>query len=68
LVSENVKNFNILSYEFSMPVIFAKGKFQALAIPAYVLPQNLVTVPGRPDLSERGKNMFYVTLGAKIVL
>lgn len=68
LVSESVKNFNILSYEFSMPIIFTKGKFQALAIPAYVIPQNLITVPGRPDLSERGKNMFYVTVGAKIVL
>lgn len=67
LVSEDVKSFNILSYEFSMPLIFAKGKFQAMAIPAYVLPQNLITVPGRPDLSERGKNMFYVTVGAKIV-
>ena len=68
LVSEDVKNFNILSFEFSMPVIFAKGKFQAMAIPAYVLPQNLITAPGRPDLSERGKNMFYITAGAKIVL
>lgn len=68
LVSESVRNFNILSYEFSMPVIFAKGKFQAIVIPAYVLPQNLITVPGRADLSERGRDMFYVTAGAKIVL
>jgi hypothetical protein len=32
------------------------------------MPQNLVTVAGRPDLSERGKNMFYVTLSAGIRL
>lgn len=67
-VTESVSNFNILSYEFSMPVIFAKGKFQLLATPAYVVPQNLITVPGRPDLTERGKEMFYVTVGAKIIL
>jgi hypothetical protein len=65
-VTENVKKFNILSYEFSMPVIVSKGKVQVLLIPAYVIPQNLVTVPGRPDLSERGKEMFYATLGAKV--
>ena len=37
-----------------------------LANPAYVIPQNLVKVEGRPDLTERGKEMFYVTAGAKI--
>lgn len=65
-VTEEVSKFNILSYEFSMPVVFAKGKLQLIANPAYVLPQNLITVPNRPDLSERGKEMFYVTLGAKV--
>lgn len=64
-VTEEVKKFNILSYEFSIPIVFAKGKYQLIANPAYVLPQNLVTVPNRPDLSERGKNMFYATVGAK---
>ena len=67
-VSEEVKTFNILSYEFSMPVILVKDKFQLSLTPAYVVPENLVTVQGRPDLSERGKEMFYVTLGAKVVL
>jgi len=67
-VSESVKSFNILSYELSMPVIFARGKFMFLAIPAYVIPQNLIEVENRPDLSERGKKMFYATIGAKIVL
>jgi hypothetical protein len=65
-VSEEVKSFNVLSYEFSMPVIFAKDKFQFLCTPAFVIPQNLVTVPGRPDLSERGKELFYATIGAKL--
>ena len=67
-ISEKVKNFNILSYEFSMPVIFAKEKFQFLFTPAYVIPQNLIIVQDRPDLSERGKKMFYATIGAKLIL
>jgi len=67
-VSGNVKNFNVLSYEFSTPIIYAKEKFQALITPAYVIPQNLITVEGRPDLSERGKEMFYATIGVKLIL
>jgi hypothetical protein len=67
-VSEDVKRFNILSYEFSMPVIFGKDKFQLLLTPAYVIPQNLISVQGRPELSEMGKEMFYATIGAKIIL
>jgi hypothetical protein len=49
-----------------MPVIFAKGTVMILAIPAYVIPKNLIKVENRSDLSERGKEMFYATLGAKI--
>jgi hypothetical protein len=64
-IRQQVSNFNILSYEFSIPVVFAKGKCQLILNPAYVLPQNLVTVPDRPDLSERGRAMFYATLGTK---
>ncbi|OSZ81233.1 hypothetical protein CAP36_08360 [Chitinophagaceae bacterium IBVUCB2] len=65
-ITEEVSKFNILSYEFSMPVVFAKGKLLLIANPAYVLPQNLITVSNRPDLSERGENMFYITLGGKM--
>ena len=67
-VSQEVKTFSILSYEFSMPVIFAKGKFQVLLTPAYVIPQNLIVVQGRPDLSETGKETFYATIGVKAIL
>jgi hypothetical protein len=65
-VSDEVSKLNILSYEFSMPVVLNKNKLQVILNPAYVIPQNLITVPNRPDLSERGKEMFYITLGAKI--
>ncbi len=67
-VTESVKGFNILSYELSVPVVLAKGKFQFIGSPAYVIPKNLVQVEGRPDISERGKEMFYVTLGARVSL
>ncbi len=66
MATESAQKFNILSYEFSVPVIFATGKLQLLFTPAYVLPQNLLMVEGRPDLSERGENMLYATLGAKM--
>lgn len=65
-VTENVSKLNILSYEFSMPVVLAKNKLQIILNPVYVIPQNLITVQGRPDLSERGREMLYVTAGAKI--
>ncbi len=66
LVTQSSKRFTILSYEFSLPVVFVTGKLTLLATPAYVIPQNLVTVPNRPDLSERGKKMFYATIGMKL--
>jgi hypothetical protein len=65
-VTETANKFNVLSYEFSIPVVLAKGKFQLIANPAYVIPQNLLKVEGRPDLSERGKEMFYITIGGKV--
>lgn len=67
-VTEEVNRFVILSYEMTAPVIFAKGKFQLIVIPAYVVPQNLVVVPNRPDLSERGRSMFNITTGLKLTL
>lgn len=67
-VTSQVTQFNILSYEVSVPVVFVSGKFNASVTPSYTLPQNLVTVAGRPDLSERGKNLFYVTLSVGVKL
>ena len=66
--TENVTQFNILSYEIAMPVVFVKGKCNLAITPSYVMPQNLITVAGRADLSERGKSMFYLTLSAGIRL
>ncbi len=66
-ITEEVNKLSILSYEVSMPVVFAKNKIQVILNPAYVIPQNIITVENRPDISERGRNMFYVTAGAKII-
>lgn len=66
--TESVTQFNILSYEIAMPIVFVKGKFNVAITPSYVMPQNLVTVKDRPDQSERGSNMFYVSLSTGIRL
>lgn len=66
--TESVTQFNILSYEISVPVVFVAGKFNASITPSYTLPQNLVTIAGRPDLSERGKDLFYVTVSVGVKL
>ena len=60
---QQAKQFELLSYELSAPLVFVKGKFNVYISPAYVAPQNLVSVSGRPDLSERGTNLFYFTAG-----
>ena len=64
-VTENYSSFKILAYEASVPLIVAKGAWQLTATPAYVVPQNLLQVPGQPQLSEKGENTFYTTLGLK---
>jgi hypothetical protein len=64
-ITETSNTFNILAYEFSMPVIYARGKWQVLATPSYVMPKHLLQVAGRPDLSEQGQNLFYGTLALK---
>lgn len=65
VVTEDISRFNILAYELTMPVVYAKKSWMFVATPSYIMPQNLLTVPNRPDLSERGKDMFYGTLTAK---
>lgn len=67
-VTENLTKFNILAYEVSAPIVFVAGKFNASLTPSYVMPQNLVKVPTRPDLSENGKNMFYFSAGVGVRL
>lgn len=64
-ITETYKQFNMLSLEASIPLIYSKGKMQVIATPSYVMPKNLLSVENRPDLSELGENMFYTTLALK---
>lgn len=64
-VSENVQEFHILAYEASVPLIYLRDRWMLTVTPSYVMPQHLLTVAGRPHLSERGENMFYGTVGLK---
>jgi len=59
--TENVNRFSLLSYEFSMPAVLVINKFFVALTPAYVIPQNLITVRNKPEMSETGGNMFYFT-------
>ncbi|ANH79910.1 hypothetical protein A8C56_02000 [Niabella ginsenosidivorans] len=54
--TQTYDGFNILAYEASVPVVAVAGKFYAVIIPAYVVPQHLLE-------GETGKNLFYLTLG-----
>jgi hypothetical protein len=65
---EKAKQFELLAYEISVPIVMVKGKFNAYVSPAYVMPKNLAETRGRPDLSERGENLFYISAGIGIGL
>lgn len=60
-ITEESNRFSILSYEISVPLIYSIEKINIILVPSYVLPQNLISVPSRPDLSESGKNIFSLT-------
>lgn len=67
-VSSNSRQFNILAYEVSLPMVVGYRKFNFILSPAYVLPQNLLVVPDQPALSENGANLFYLTAAVKFTL
>jgi len=59
MAPENSTRFSVLSYEFNIPLIYARKHVYFIVTPSYVIPQNLVTIPGHPELSEKGENLFY---------
>ena len=67
-VTTTSQQFNILAYEFSCPIVYGYKKINFILSPAYVLPQNLIVVPGQPSLSENGANLFYLTAAVKFTL
>jgi len=67
-VTTDSRAFHILAYEASLPVIYGYRWFNLIFSPAWVSPQHLITVPGQPELSERGENLLYVTVTLKLTL
>ena len=59
LVTEDSKQFSLLSYEFDLSLIYAYKRFIVNVTPGYVLPQNIITVANNPSLSEKASNLFY---------
>jgi hypothetical protein len=67
-VITSTRQFNILAYEFSIPLVYGYKKLNLVVTPAYVVPQHLIVVPDQPSLSEYGANLLYVTATVKITL
>jgi hypothetical protein len=67
-ITTSSRKFNILAYEFSIPLVYGYKQLNIILTPAYVMPQHLLVVPGQPSLSENGANLFYLTATAKITL
>ncbi|GAB4093233.1 hypothetical protein [Flaviaesturariibacter terrae] len=57
-VTETGRRFAVLSYEATLPLIYARDHWMLLVTPGFVAPQNLVA-------GEYGKAMGYVTAGVK---
>ncbi len=63
VVTETSKNFKVLSIELSVPVVFVHNKWAIIFTPGIVLPQSVIKVEGRPDLSENASTLGYANLG-----
>jgi hypothetical protein len=61
-VIESSERFSILSYEMSVPLIYARKHVYFIVTPSYVVPENVVTVTNHPELSEKAANLFYTNV------
>ncbi|MBS1509284.1 MAG: hypothetical protein JST86_00470 [Bacteroidetes bacterium] len=59
LVTENNKQFSLLSYEVNLSCVYSINRFIVNITPAYVIPQNVIAVANNPSLSEKASNLFY---------
>lgn len=62
-VTETGKRFQLLSFEASVPVVVVHKNLAFSFTPGYVVPQSVIKVQGRPDLSENAKDLFYANVG-----
>ncbi len=57
---QNASRFTMLDYELSVPLMYVRNKHLFIMVtPTYVLPVNIVTVPGHPEISETAGNIFF---------
>jgi hypothetical protein len=59
---QNSSRFSLLDYELSMPLIYARNHVYVIVTPSYIVPENVVTVPGHPAFSEKANDLFYINL------
>lgn len=64
LVMQRGRRFNILSYEFSTPVIWAYKNLFLIATPTFVMPESIINMPNFPQYSENAQNLFFVNVTA----
>jgi hypothetical protein len=67
-VTSNSQVFNVLAYECSLPVVYSYKHLNLIITPTYILPENIVSVPGQPALSEKASKLFYLTATVKFIL
>jgi len=61
-VLQSNKRFALLDYELSIPLVLARKNIYAILTPSYIIPENIVSVPNHPELSERGGDIFYINI------
>jgi hypothetical protein len=61
-VLQNNRRFTLLDYELSIPLVLARKHIYAILTPSYIIPENIVSVPNHPELSEKGSNLFYINI------
>ncbi|MBS4044531.1 MAG: hypothetical protein KGZ59_12030 [Chitinophagaceae bacterium] len=61
--TKSVTTLSFLAMDFTLPIVYVAGKFNAFITPSYVMPYNLIK-----DAGERGENRFYFTAGIGIRL
>lgn len=59
----SVLTLAFLAMDFTLPIVYVAGKFNAYITPSYVMPYNLISVAG-----ERVDNRFYFTTGVGVRL
>jgi hypothetical protein len=58
----NSSRFTLLDYELTMPLVYARNHLFIIITPSYIVPENVYTVAGHPELSETASDLFYVNL------